>query len=152
MPVDGRSRLDPDLPPGYFGSVLFFATPIAQAGDLVSEPFLNTVKRVSEQLKEMNNDYLRSAIDYIENVADINTIVRGSNARFPTLTIISWVWLPIHQADVGWGRPVYMRPPKIVSEGKSFILPSATDDGSLSLVIRLQTSHMKVFEKPLYEF
>ncbi len=32
--VDGRSRLHPPLPPGYFGNVIFITTPIALAGDL----------------------------------------------------------------------------------------------------------------------
>ncbi|OMO70065.1 Transferase [Corchorus olitorius] len=153
MPIDGRRRLDPPLPPGFFGNVIFFPALIVQVSDLESEPFLDTVKRINGGLKEINNEYLRSAIDYIENVDDITTVVRGpSTIRCPCLTINSWVWLPIHDADFGWGCPVFMRPANIVLEGIVLILPSPTNDGTLTIVARLETSHTKVFEKLLYEF
>ncbi|XVF89294.1 hypothetical protein PTKIN_Ptkin19aG0118700 [Pterospermum kingtungense] len=46
MAVDGRNRLCPPLPPGYFGNVIFIAAPVVAANDVVSEPFIDTVKRV----------------------------------------------------------------------------------------------------------
>ncbi|XP_022722334.1 shikimate O-hydroxycinnamoyltransferase-like [Durio zibethinus] len=153
IPTDGRFRLNPPLPRGYFGNATFQATAIARAGDLLSEPFTNTVKRIHELLKQVNDEYLRSAIDYIEKVPDLNTLVRGSHTfRCPNLSVISWMWLPIYDADFGWGRPIYMRPANVVQEGKLFVLPSPTSDGSLSLITRLETSHMKLFGKLLYEF
>ncbi|GFP91743.1 shikimate o-hydroxycinnamoyltransferase [Phtheirospermum japonicum] len=63
----------------------------------------------------------------------------------------AWVRLPIHDADFGWGRPIFMGPGGIAYEGLSFVLPSPTNDGSLSVAISLQTEHMKVFEKLLYD-
>ncbi|OMO70062.1 Transferase [Corchorus olitorius] len=153
MPIDGRSRLQPPLPCGYFGNVILFITSTVKAGDLESEPIFDTVKRIDKVLKGVNNEYMRSAIDYIENVDDINTVVRGSDTtKFPSLTINSWVRLPLHESDFGWGRPVYARPASVGTEGKVFILANSTNDGSLSLVIRLQASHMKVFEELLYQF
>ncbi|XP_021289170.1 shikimate O-hydroxycinnamoyltransferase-like [Herrania umbratica] len=153
MPIDGRNRLRPPLPPGYFGNVIFIAALLTLAGDLLSEPFIDTVKRIHEILKEMDDEYLRSGIDYIEKAPDIKAIRRGpQHVRCPNLLINSWIRLPIHDADFGWGRPIFMRPANIVHEGKLFILPSPTKDGSLTLVTRLETSHMKLFGKLLYEF
>ncbi|XVE80819.1 hypothetical protein DITRI_Ditri15bG0011200 [Diplodiscus trichospermus] len=153
IPVDGRSRLKPPLPPGYFGNVIFIVSAIARAGDLQSEPFTDTTKRIHELLKQVDDEYLRSALDYIENVPDLSTLVRGPHTfQCPNLAIISWMWLPIYDADFGWGRPIWMRPANVVQEGKIFILPSPTRDGSLSLVTRLETSHMKPFKQFLYEF
>ncbi|EOY20480.1 Hydroxycinnamoyl CoA shikimate/quinate hydroxycinnamoyltransferase [Theobroma cacao] len=77
MPIDGRNRLHPPLPPGYFGNVIFFAALFTRAGDLLSESFIDTVKRIHEILKEMDNEYLRSGIDYIERAPDIEAISRG---------------------------------------------------------------------------
>lgn len=153
IPIDGRSRFDPPLPPGYFGNVIFHAAPVARAGDLLSEPLTNTVKRIHELLKQFNNEYLRSALDYIEKVPDLSTLVRGPHTfRCPNLSIVSWMWLPIHDADFGWGRPLFMGPAQVVQEGKLYILRSPTNDGSLSLITRLETSHMELFKKLLYEF
>ncbi|XVF65889.1 hypothetical protein PTKIN_Ptkin09bG0287300 [Pterospermum kingtungense] len=91
--TDGRSRLNPPLPPGYFGNVIFNATPIATAGDLKSEPFTDTIKRIHGLLKQFNDEYMRSALDYIEKVPDQSTLVQGLHTfRCPNLTIISWMW------------------------------------------------------------
>ncbi|KAE8658129.1 Shikimate O-hydroxycinnamoyltransferase [Hibiscus syriacus] len=153
IPIDGRNRLHPPLPPGYFGNVIFHAAPVALAGEIQSESFFDTVNRIHEILRGINDEYLRSGIDLIETTADVESVRRGSKTmRCPNLSINSWMWLPIHDADFGWGRPVFMRPANIVHEGKSYILPSSTGDGSLTLVIRLETSHMKHFGSLLYEF
>ncbi|PPD95793.1 hypothetical protein GOBAR_DD07182 [Gossypium barbadense] len=117
FPVDGRYRLDPPLPPGYFGNVIFTTALIAQA------------------------------------VPDLNTLVRGPHTfRCPNLVVVPWNWLPIYEADFGWGCPIYMGPGNVVQEGKIYILPSPTNDGSLTLAARLEIPHMKVFEKLIYEF
>lgn len=153
IPIDGRSRFNPPLPPGYFGNVIFLATPIATAGDLQSESFNDTIKRVHEVLKQFNDEYLRSAVDYIEKVPDLSTLVRGPHTfRCPNLAVNSWVWLPVYDADFRWGRPIFMGPANVVQEGLLLILPSPDNDGSLSLVTRLEISHMKLSEKFLYEF
>ncbi|GMJ15868.1 hydroxycinnamoyl-CoA shikimate/quinate hydroxycinnamoyl transferase [Hibiscus trionum] len=152
MPIDGRNRLRPPLPPGYFGNVIFIAAPEALAGEIQSESFIDTVKRIHEMLRRMDDEYLRSGIDLIETTADVNTVRRGAaSMRCPNLSINSWIWLPIHDADFGWGRPVFMRPANIVHEGKVYILPSSTGDGSLTLATRLETAHMKRFGTLLYE-
>ncbi|KAK8352943.1 hypothetical protein V6Z12_A05G126200 [Gossypium hirsutum] len=119
--TDGRARLRPPLPPGYFGNVIFTATPIAVAGDLLSKPTWYAASRIHDALVRMDDEYL------------------------------SWVRLPIHDADFGWGRPIFMGPGGIPYEGLSFVLPSPNNDGSLSVAISLQTEHMKVFEKLFYD-
>uniref|UniRef100_A0A5B6Z9U4 Putative hydroxycinnamoyl CoA shikimate/quinate hydroxycinnamoyl transferase n=1 Tax=Davidia involucrata TaxID=16924 RepID=A0A5B6Z9U4_DAVIN len=150
--TDGRSRLQPSLPPGYFGNVIFTTTPLAVAGDLQSKPIWYAASRIHDALAQMENDYLRSALDYLELQPDLKALVRGAHTfRCPNLGITSWVRLPIHDADFGWGRPIFMGPGGIAYEGLAFVLPSSTNDGSLSLAISLQTDHMKLFEKFLYD-
>ncbi|MFQ6645392.1 hypothetical protein Gotur_018938, partial [Gossypium turneri] len=148
VPVDGRYKLDPPLPPGYFGNAIFSSALIAQAGDLETESFTDTIKRIHELLSQINDEYLRSALDYIEKMSDSNTSVTGPHTN---LAVVPWIWLPIYEADFGWGRTIYMRPGNDVHEGKIYILPSPVNDGSLSLVTRLEIPQMKAFEK-LYEF
>ncbi|XP_059641847.1 shikimate O-hydroxycinnamoyltransferase-like [Cornus florida] len=151
--TDGRSRLQPPLPPGYFGNGIFTATPIAVAGDLQSKPLWYAASRIHDALVRMDNNYLRSALDYLELQPDLKALVRGAHTfRCPNLGITSWARLPIHDADFGWGRPIFMGPGGIAYEGLAFILPSPTSDGSLSVAISLQTEHMKLFEGFLYDF
>ncbi|KAF3529249.1 hypothetical protein DY000_02039017 [Brassica cretica] len=150
--TDGRSRLRPQLPPGYLGNVVFTATPLAAAGDLLSKPTSYVAGLIHDVLARMDDEYLRSALDYLEMQPDLSALVRGAHTyNCPNLGITSWVRLPIYDADFGWGRPVFMGPSVIAFEGLSYVLPSPTNDGSLSLFIALRTEHMKLFEKYLYE-
>lgn len=150
--TDGRSRLQPPLPPGYFGNVIFTTTPLAVAGDLALKPVWYAASKIHDALARMDNEYLRSALDYLELQPDLKALVRGAHTfRCPNLGITSWVRLPIHDADFGWGRPIFMGPGGIAYEGLSFVLPSPTNDGSLSVAISLQAEHMKIFQKLLYE-
>ena len=152
IPTDGRARLRPPLPNGYFGNVIFTATPVAVAGELMSKPTWFAAGKIHEALIQMDNDYLRSALDYLEVQPDLSALVRGAHTfRNPNLGITSWVRLPIHDADFGWGRPIFMGPGGIAYEGLSFVIPSASDDGSLSVAISLQTQHMKAFEKLFFD-
>ncbi|KAJ4845826.1 hypothetical protein Tsubulata_008235 [Turnera subulata] len=115
---DGRSRLVPPLPQGYFGNVIFHATPIVLAGELVSEPLLHTVERLDRAIKRMDDSYLRSAIDRMEEIGDLTPILRGPiTCRCPNLAVGSWMRLPFYEADFGWGRPVLLRPAN-ACEGK----------------------------------
>ncbi|KAJ4953759.1 hypothetical protein NE237_030591 [Protea cynaroides] len=151
--TDGRSRLNPPLPPGYFGNVIFTTTPMAVSGDLMNYPLTYAAGKIHDALTRMDDDYLRSALDYLELQPDLTVLVRGAHTfRCPNIGITSWARLPIHDADFGWGRPIFMGPGGIAYEGLAFLIPSSTNDGSLSLAISLQSEHMKVFQKLLYEF
>ncbi|XVE71163.1 hypothetical protein DITRI_Ditri10aG0128400 [Diplodiscus trichospermus] len=152
IPIDGRSRLRPPLPPGYLGNVIFMAATIATHGEIQSESFSDTAKRIQNILKRMDDEYLRSAIDYMEKVPNVRAPVRGARGfQCPNFSINSWIWLPIYEADFGWGRPIWFRPAKVSQDGKTYIVPSPVKDGSLSVVSCLDTAHMKKFGQLLYE-
>ncbi|KAK8664476.1 hypothetical protein V6N13_084265 [Hibiscus sabdariffa] len=153
FPVDGRSKLNPPLPAGYFGNVIFVTSEITRAGDLETESFVDTVRRIHGGLKQINDEYLRSALDYTEKVSNLSTLVRGPHTfRCPNLVVNSWLRFPFYGADFGWGRPIYVGPVNVVQEGINLLLPSPSNDGSLFLVTRLETCHMELFEKLLYDF
>ena len=152
MPTDGRNRFRPPIPPGYFGNVIFTATPIALSGGLLSESLIHTAKRIHNAIKQMDDEYLRSSVDYLEKLGDLTAVMRNSETyRSPNLNIVSWVHLPFNDADFGWGKPVYIRP-AFAFQGKGYILPSSTGDGTLSLTICLETDHLQSFQKLFYEF
>ncbi|XP_052289117.1 shikimate O-hydroxycinnamoyltransferase-like [Citrus sinensis] len=150
--TDGRFRINPKLPLGYFGNALFTATPVTLSGDLQSEPLPSTVKRIQKALKQMTDEYLKSALDYLEVQSDLTSLVRGASTfRSPNLNINNWRRLPLYDADFGWGRPIFMGPAVVVYEGTIYMLASPNNDGGLLLIVRLEADHMQLFEKFLYE-
>ncbi|KAJ6349229.1 hypothetical protein OIU77_006753 [Salix suchowensis] len=152
IPVDGRTRLNPPLQSTYFGNVIFIASPVALSCDLLSESFSCTVERIHREIKKLDDEYLRSALDYLEEVCDINTISVGSiSCASPNLAIVSWMRLPFYKTDFGWGAPLLMRPATMF-EGKGYIHPNPANDGSFSLAICLEAHHMESFRKLFYDF
>ncbi|KAI3967768.1 hypothetical protein MKW92_050959 [Papaver armeniacum] len=151
--TNGRSRLRPTLPTGYFGNVLFSATPIAVSSDLFSKPLSYAAGEIHDAISRMDDEYLRSAIDYLQLQPDITALARGAHTfRGSNMAITSWAGLGLHDADFGWGRPIFAGPGGVGAEGLSYVLPSPVNDGSLWLAISLQSHHMKRFEKIVYDF
>ncbi|KAJ9141176.1 hypothetical protein P3X46_031745 [Hevea brasiliensis] len=153
--VEGRSRLCPPAPRGYFGNAVFHTTTTALAGELISEPLVKTVKRIHEAIKRVDDEYIRSAIDNLEEQMiwdNPPSVMKDpqSTCRSPSLKIVSWLSMPFYDAaDFGWGRPVYMRATN-PWEGKGHIVSSPNKDGSLLLLICLETHHIPSFEKLFY--
>ncbi|XP_071725804.1 shikimate O-hydroxycinnamoyltransferase-like [Rutidosis leptorrhynchoides] len=150
--VNGRSRLSPQLPPSYLGNAIFTAATIAKSGDLISKSLSDVVKLIHTTLNKMDNDYLRSAIDYLKLQGDLSPLVRGrSYFASPNLNVNSWTSLCVYDADFGWGRPIFMGPANILYEGNIYILPSPTiNDKSVSLAVCLDEHELPIFEKLLY--
>ncbi|KAM0033328.1 putative quinate O-hydroxycinnamoyltransferase [Helianthus debilis subsp. tardiflorus] len=120
--------------------------------EMLSGHVWRCVCKIHDALAKMDDDYLKSALDYLELQPDLKALVRGAHTfACPNLGITSWARLPIHDADFGWGRPIFMGPGGIAYEGLSFVLPSPTNDGSLSIAISLQAEHMKLFSGFLYD-
>jgi shikimate O-hydroxycinnamoyltransferase len=149
--ADGRSRLNPPLPHGYFGNVIFTATPIAEAGEVVNS-VQAAAGKIQETMARMDDEYMKSAIDYLELQPDLSKLVKGPHTfRCPNIGITSWSRLPIHNADFGWGRPIFMGPGGIAYEGLAYVLPSPIGDGSQMIAISLQTEHMEQFCELIYQ-
>lgn len=60
--TNGRPRLHPSLPPGYFGNLIFTTTPSAVAGDLDSKPIWYAASEVHDAIARMDDEFLRSAL------------------------------------------------------------------------------------------
>ncbi|KAG8651884.1 shikimate O-hydroxycinnamoyltransferase-like [Manihot esculenta] len=152
IPINGRSRLHPPLPPNFFGNVIFSATLFALSGEILSETLKNTVERIDKKIKRIDDEYMRSAIDYLEVMDDLTPILRGANTcRCPNLNIVSWMRLPFYDADFGMGKPIIVRPANPL-EGKVYIMQTPSDDGSWQLAICLLADHMQSFQRLFYEF
>ncbi|GJW07593.1 chloramphenicol acetyltransferase-like domain-containing protein [Tanacetum coccineum] len=152
IPCDGGARLQTPLPPGYFGNVVFFATPIEAAGELQSNPTLYASNKIHDAIAHINNDYLKSAIDYLELQPDKSTMIRRFEFEYSNIVINSWSRLRINEADFGWGQPIFMGPAYLPLSGACLLLPaSSINEGSLSVIVSLQAQHLKLFTKFLFD-
>ncbi|XP_047938944.1 rosmarinate synthase-like [Salvia hispanica] len=150
--IDGRARLQPQLPPGFLGNGVFFTTWTATYGELVSNPVEVAAEKVHAALVQMDDEYLRSALDYLELQLPNNKDIARSerSVKCPNFGIATWVRLPFYEADYGWGKPVYAGPGGAQYEGKALLFADGENDGSMLLAITLLQPHMDAFQKLLY--
>ncbi|KAI3876694.1 hypothetical protein MKX03_034203 [Papaver bracteatum] len=149
--LDGRSRLSPPIPDGFLGNAIFTLTPTAISGDIVSKPLSYAVNLIHDTIMNSgNNEYFRSALDFLELHPDISTLIKGPLAS-TGCNINSATW--VGQADFGWGEPFYVGPGIQRSVGRFTLLPNPLgSDGGLSLIIPLESDyHMNLFKEYFYD-
>ncbi|KAF3789839.1 Methanol O-anthraniloyltransferase [Nymphaea thermarum] len=135
IPIDGRKILRPEIPNHYLGNVVFIMALALVAGDL----------------KSRSMHYVAS-LDYLEQQPDLGGLVgRAGYQKWWDLNISSLARLPVHDADFGWGKPIHIGTVAATVDGLGYILPSPSDDGSLSIVITLQTDAMRSLAKIIYD-
>lgn len=137
--VDGRSRFDPQLPKGYMGNGVVMAAAATTAGELVESPLSQAVKRVQEAKKLINDDYMRSAIDYFE-------ATRACPSLAATLLITTWSRLSFFTTDFGWGEPIFSGPVSVPEREVAVFLSRSEDMKSITVLLGLPSIAMDTFE------
>ncbi|KAK9697751.1 hypothetical protein RND81_08G059000 [Saponaria officinalis] len=96
---------DRPLKEGFYGNAVSVACATSTVHDLIDKPLPNTTDLVHNARISVNEDYIRSVVDYIE-------VKRPKMLEFGgKLTITQWTRFLLYElADFGWGRPVYAGP------------------------------------------
>ncbi|KAF0892996.1 hypothetical protein E2562_021298 [Oryza meyeriana var. granulata] len=101
--VNGRGRSP--LPEGFYGNALTFGVARTTAGELCSGPLSRAVELIaSARARAMADGYAQSAADAL--------VLRG-RPRFTTARtylVTDLTKSPLHEVDLGWGRPLYGGP------------------------------------------
>ncbi|XP_027352628.1 spermidine hydroxycinnamoyl transferase-like [Abrus precatorius] len=157
--VNCRNRLSPSLPKAYFGNATFpTVTPTCSFDDIMHKPLSYAVGKLREAIERMNDEYVRSALDYIANLKDMhllrNTFYNSSGkGKFngdPNLYVVGWTNFSYYDTDFGWGKPLCTLPGNVNSDGKAFLMDNARGDGFI-VAICLQASHIDALKKLFYE-
>ncbi|KAK2968771.1 hypothetical protein RJ640_028164 [Escallonia rubra] len=134
--VDGRSKLDPPLPKGYFGNGIVLTNSVCQAGELLENPLSYAVGRIQEAIKMVTDSYVRSAIDYFE-------VTRARPSLASTLLITTWSRLSFHTTDFGWGEPILSGPVALPEKEVTLFLSNGGERKSINVLLGLPSSAMK---------
>ncbi|XP_062220574.1 putrescine hydroxycinnamoyltransferase 1-like [Phragmites australis] len=153
MTADARSRVRPPLPDGYLGNAIFRASTVAKVGDIVSEPLDAAANRVSGATAGLNDEYIRSLVDHLDQVVSDAAGLRKGEWVMPEtdLWVISWQGLPIYDADFGWGRPAFMGRACLQFSGLVYLVPGPDGDGRLDVVVAMEPKSLAKFKELFYE-
>ncbi|OVA14530.1 Transferase [Macleaya cordata] len=140
FPVDGRSRLEPPLPKGYFGNGVVLRNALCSTGELLENPISFTVGLIQKSIKLVTDCYMRSAIDYFE-------VTRDRISLCATFFISTWSRLSFHATDFGWGEPILSGPAALPEKESVLFLSHGKESKSINVFLCLPASSMKIFQE-----
>ncbi|KAJ0965788.1 hypothetical protein J5N97_026926 [Dioscorea zingiberensis] len=149
--ADARARLKPPLPKGYLGNAVVRVSGNLQVGELVSKPFELGAAKIEETVNMVDDEYLRSFVDLLEKLTGDKKIVLGSRTFKRTdFLVVSWLALPIYEADFGWGKPWFMGRAYMRYVGHAYVMRTPGDSGGVKLDLAFETENMARFKEIFY--
>ncbi|CAD6239469.1 unnamed protein product [Miscanthus lutarioriparius] len=122
--------------------------------DIASEALASVAGRVKGAIDRMDNELVRSAIDYYETMAMAETDSRPVKGTLleTDLQIISWLGMPVYDADFGWGKPWVMLRAESIRGGFVYLMNDGpADDAGVRVLMCMEAANMKELERLLYE-
>lgn len=153
FPVNVRRRLRPPLPQRYFGNALVWLGATELVRQIASEPLASVAGRITGTLTKMDDELVRSAIDYAVLAKIDRRPLKGSMPE-TDIRITSWLGMPLYDADFGWGKPRIMSRAESVRGGFVYLMddgPSgASGTGAVRVVICMEAANIRKFERLFY--
>lgn len=135
--VDVRSRMDPPLPREFAGNAVFPGYARATAKELREASLSWCVQRVQEGIGRVTDEYVRSAIDWLE-------VYKGVPCADRNIVISPWKRLGFEEIEFPWGKPLYSGP--VINSWMDFVLllPNPDKEG-LNVFMALEDHQMEKF-------
>jgi shikimate O-hydroxycinnamoyltransferase len=151
VPANIRQRLRPPLPATYFGNAIVRDLVTVKVGDVLSQPLGFVADRIKRAVSRVDDAFVRSVVDYLELEAEKgNQAARGQFMPESDLWVVSWLGMPIHDADFGWGRPGFVAPAQMFGSGTAYVTQGYDKDDPISVLFALEPEYLQTFEKAFY--
>lgn len=152
--VNGRMRLNPQVPDEYFGNLVLWAFPTAKVKDLLLKPLPYATMLIHDAIQNVNDNYFKSFINFathqVEKQDLMSTADMNKHVLCPNLEVDSWLRFPFYNLDFGGGTPSIFMPSYFPIEGMIFLLPSFIGDGSIDVFIPLFQNNLASFKQICY--
>ncbi|WVZ08092.1 hypothetical protein V8G54_021438 [Vigna mungo] len=139
FPVDVRKRVVPELPDGFAGNALVPGFARATVRELKELEDAYHIRKVQEGLKRLNNEYIKSGIDWLE-------VNKGAPCMEDSFSLVAWWRLGLEEQLFAWGR-LKCATPLEVKPGLVMLLPGPQDQGGINLCLDLPEDQMQDFSR-----
>ncbi|KAK3130118.1 hypothetical protein QOZ80_6BG0489160 [Eleusine coracana subsp. coracana] len=152
VPANIRQRLRPPLPASYFGNAIVRDLVTVKVGDVLSpRPLGFVADRIKRAVSRVDDAFVRSVIDYLELESEKGSqAARGQFMPESDLWVVSWLGMPIYDADFGWGRPGFVAPAQMFGSGTAYVTQGPDKDDPVSVLFALEPEYLHCFEKAFY--
>ncbi|KAL1918877.1 uncharacterized protein VTP21DRAFT_2899 [Calcarisporiella thermophila] len=147
--VDTRAKFDPPLPANTFGSLVICKLTRLPAELVSNEEQMSLVAQsIRSSLIQINNEYLRQNLEWIDKQPDKSKVTININQRNEVVNS-SWTKFAVYEADFGYGSPLRAMLPPWSIEGRLIILPSPPHwtEGEWNVLISLNPTALKRLEE-----
>ncbi|KAI5002647.1 hypothetical protein ZWY2020_027297 [Hordeum vulgare] len=145
FPANVRRVLRPPLPARYFGNAIITLGTAGKVRDIGSEELASVAGRISGAVRRMDDELVRSAIDYLE----INGGKQPAGTLPETeLRVFSWLGMPMYDADFGWGKPLAMH--RAVEERGGIVYLMDGLSGGVRVLVSAEAAVLDDFRRLLY--
>ncbi|CAL5081024.1 unnamed protein product [Urochloa decumbens] len=151
FPANFRRRVRPPLPSGYFGNALISLCAASVVADVASEaaPLASVAARITGAVARMDDVLVRSAIDHLELAGMGIRPPRGSLPE-TEIRIVSWLGMPLHDADFGSGSPQVVSRADSVRGGFAHVMDDVPADAGVRVVMCMKAANMDEFKRLFY--
>ena len=152
IPVNIRGRMDPPLPPSYFGSAVDFASVCQTITNLsTSTPpaYAMTALAIRHAVAAVQDPYVRATINLSNTpFIDVRDLLAANinRATGADMYITSWLGLPLYkngELGMGLGMPDWVRKPWSRDPGSCIILPQDPRKDELEVVVQMVAADME---------
>ncbi|KAF7068417.1 hypothetical protein CFC21_074188 [Triticum aestivum] len=153
FPASVRRSLRPPLPAGYFGNGVIWLGAAGQVRDVASsgsEGLPSVADRIRGAVRRMDDELVRSAVDYFELTTEADSKPAPGRMAETELRVISWLGMPVYDADFGWGKPLAMLRAEAERAGFVYLMDGGQGAGSVRVVICTEAAILDDFQRLLY--
>ncbi|KAJ4745018.1 HXXXD-type acyl-transferase family protein [Rhynchospora pubera] len=147
--ADIRNRIHPPIP-AYFGNGVIHLSASSEVSKITSSRIGEVAGSVKAVIDGLTDDYIRSFIDYMEVMHErkVSVITDISESDLRIRTILG---MPIYDLDFGWGSPQLVSWERCTETRVVYLMNEPGEDAGIKVVVSLDSSTMKQFQKVFYE-
>ncbi|ERN06671.1 tryptamine hydroxycinnamoyltransferase 1 [Amborella trichopoda] len=148
--VNGRARLWPHVPMGYFGNLVLWAHPKLKAEELLALNIADTARAIHENVGKIDDAYFRSFIDFgalAQEEELVATAPAEGTSLSPNLEVDSWLRFDFGDLNFGTGGPCAFLPPWLPIEGLLVFVPSYKEKGGVDMFMAISPDHLPKFQQ-----
>ncbi|KAK7266572.1 hypothetical protein RIF29_19221 [Crotalaria pallida] len=140
--VDCRSRLDPPIPPPYFGNCIWGQIATVKSINLLgNEGFINALEGIMEALNIIVED------DVLSGAETWTSITEETFKEYKIYSVAGSPRFDVYGVDFGWGKPNKAEIITIDKTGAFAISDSSRNKGGIEIGLTLNKREMDAFSK-----